>query len=108
MEIKCLDLTRGSITEFKRYITSYGKYSDGKEPSIKEVVSYLNTIYHWQVMNTLIHEFRLQKYNGEYIFSYSSWNYDKPRTYVFLEPDFRKYLRLAWSNKLDQDPRAKV
>ena len=104
MKIKCLDLTKDSINEFVSFISHYGDYH-GEPPSVKETIEYLNTIYHWQVMNTLLHKFGLQKYKGEYIFNYSSWNYDKPLTYVFLESDFRRYLRLAWSNQLDQDHR---
>lgn len=95
------DLDRDSIEEVSRWIGDRCAWF-GSLPTIREISDYAETVYHWQVMNTLIHDFRLQKYNGEYIFTYESWNHDIRGSYVFLEADFRKYLRLAWNNKIDK------
>lgn len=73
-------------------------------PQEAEVEKYIETLYHWQIMNTLILDFDCQKYKGEYIFSYSSWNHDKPVTKVYLEKEFRRYLRLVWNGDIKVIP----
>jgi hypothetical protein len=73
-------------------------------PTFKEMMEDVENRYHWQTLNSLIHQFGLQKYEGKDIFSYASWNHDKPVTYVFLESEFRNYLRLAWTNKIGVIP----
>lgn len=97
------DLNRKSKEELNNWIREYSVYF-GKSPSVEELENYVETLYHWQVMNTLIHDFGLQKYGGNYIFSYASWNYDKPVTQVYLESDFRRYLRLFWNGKIGVIP----
>jgi hypothetical protein len=94
-----IDLNRDSVQELSRWLGDYFAWKED-HPQLKEILEYIETIYHWQTMNTLIHQFGLQKYDEKYIFNYTSWNHDIKCSYVFLESEFRRYLRLAWAGKI--------
>jgi len=94
-----IDLNQDSVQELSRWLGEYFAYRED-HPSSKEIREYIKNIYFWQTLNTLIHQFRLQKCDGEYLFNHSSWNHDVKGSFVFLEFEFRKYLRLAWAGKI--------
>jgi hypothetical protein len=85
------------------WIAEYHR-SFGHFPSLTELKEYVENVYYWHIANTLIQSFSTQKYGGNYIFSYASWNCDKPVTQVYLESEFRRYLRLFWQGKIGVIP----
>jgi hypothetical protein len=99
MEDHRTDLNQEYCRDFANWGVGFKK-AYHRDPTEDEQIEYAYTVYHWQAMNTLIRPFGNQKYNGEYIFKYSSWNHDIKLTQIFIESDFRKYLRLLWDNKI--------